>query len=443
MARLRHDPARGGAERQPRRPRQAHRPATARTRATRKRSRSHVCRRTLLSRAEHARRARRGDPAATRSSCASSSSRPVQGEPFEEAAGVGRRACSRRASTRSKPADRMLLRYAAVVGPMFELEFLWRDPSDEIPDAGDPGALGMAPRVRRLQCRATATFAFRHDLVRATAYEGLSSARRRDIHGRVALRTRGARGRARRGDGRALLAPPSRRGEHEKGVERAVGRGARAGDFRNVVAAELYERAIAAAEHVPWSSPYAEIARVPRGSWATCANASARTSARSASYETARDLAATTSRSLDARLLGKESALQRARRVATPSAGDVRAWARAARRRRGRGGGTRRRARPSIELGAGGIHYRQTNSAEAIRLARGPRPSMPNRRASSARWRTPITSSMRRTPTSAARTASRYLELAFRSTRSSGDFRGLGVVLSNLGIDAYYEGRWD
>jgi tetratricopeptide (TPR) repeat protein len=36
-----------------------------------------------------------------------------------------------------------------------------------------------------------------------------------------------------------------------------------------------------------------------------------------------------------------------------------------------------------------------------------------------------------------------YLELARPIYEELGDLRGLGVVLSNLGIHAYYEGRWD
>src|SRR6185437_1963435 len=37
----------------------------------------------------------------------------------------------------------------------------------------------------------------------------------------------------------------------------------------------------------------------------------------------------------------------------------------------------------------------------------------------------------------------RYLELARPIYEELGDLRGLGVILSNLGIHAYYEGRWD
>ena len=37
-----------------------------------------------------------------------------------------------------EPEHRMLLRYAAVVGPTFELDFVGEIFADEIPDAGDP-----------------------------------------------------------------------------------------------------------------------------------------------------------------------------------------------------------------------------------------------------------------------------------------------------------------
>ena len=41
-----------------------------------------------------------------------------------------------------EPADRMLLRYASVVGPTFDLDLLGEILADEIPEAGEPGALG-------------------------------------------------------------------------------------------------------------------------------------------------------------------------------------------------------------------------------------------------------------------------------------------------------------
>ena len=48
-----------------------------------------------------------------------------------------------------EPADRMLLRYAAVVGPTFELDLLGEILAEEIPGAGRRGAMGGSRRVRR------------------------------------------------------------------------------------------------------------------------------------------------------------------------------------------------------------------------------------------------------------------------------------------------------
>ena len=82
------------------------------------------------------------------------------------------------------PADRMLLRYAAVVGPTFELDLLGEILADEIPESGTTRSAG--PTSASSSCRRDdGGLAFRHDLVRATAYEGLSFRRRRQIHGRV------------------------------------------------------------------------------------------------------------------------------------------------------------------------------------------------------------------------------------------------------------------
>ena len=47
------------------------------------------------------------------------------------------------------------------------------------------------------------------------------------------------------------------------------------------------------------------------------------------------------------------------------------------------------------------------------------------------------------TPISARPDGLPYLERARPIYEELRDFRGLGVVLNNLGIHAYYEGRWD
>ena len=74
----------------------------------------------------------------------------------------------------------------AVVGAVVRARPARRDPRrTRCPARRRPRAAGSRlARVRR-RTPATGRFAFRHDLVRATAYEGLSFARRREIHGRV------------------------------------------------------------------------------------------------------------------------------------------------------------------------------------------------------------------------------------------------------------------
>jgi tetratricopeptide (TPR) repeat protein len=88
---------------------------------------------------------------------------------------------------------------------------------------------------------------FRHDLVCAMAYDGLSFRRRREIHGKV-----GAALEAREEDAAVLSLHFLEAGEHEKAWLYAVvaGRSAEV-QHANVVAAELYERALAAAAELP------------------------------------------------------------------------------------------------------------------------------------------------------------------------------------------------
>ena len=101
--------------------------------------------------------------------------------------------------------DRMLLRYAAVIGPSFDLELL-----DGVLQ-GDISDVGNLERWRRLGefvgWDADDVLRFRHDLFRATAYAGLSFRRRRDDSPPRGPGDRGARGRTRRRGGGGPVAP--------------------------------------------------------------------------------------------------------------------------------------------------------------------------------------------------------------------------------------------
>jgi class 3 adenylate cyclase/tetratricopeptide (TPR) repeat protein len=158
-----------------------------------------------------------------------------------------------------EPGDRFLLRNASVLGAQFELDLLADVVADEFEDVSD------LDRWRRLgefvAWEGTNTLRFSHDLFRSVAYEGLSFRRRREIHGRV-----GAVLEQRAGDDAAELAPLlSLHFLHAENYEKAWRYSVASGEFAqqrfaNVDAAESYERALAAADHL--DLPEAEIARV-------------------------------------------------------------------------------------------------------------------------------------------------------------------------------------
>jgi class 3 adenylate cyclase/tetratricopeptide (TPR) repeat protein len=332
-----------------------------------------------------------------------------------------------------KPEHRMLLRYAAVVGPTFELDLVSTIFEDDIPDASDPARWEWLREF--VAYGGDMTYAFRHDLIRATAYEGLSFQRRRDIHGRV------ARALEERGDESSALLSLHffEAGENEKAWRYAVAAGDRAqATFANIDAAELYERAIASAAHLPELDAGA-IARVHEALGDVCERFGDYERA-FAAIEAARELAGADAPLLDARLLGKQGSLHEltgryadafeiaARGLARLEAADK--------------GHERDAVRAAIELNIGGIHYRQTNNKEAIRWLEAAA-----EHAEGAGDLGTLAHAYYLLDAAHSDFGSseglRYLELARPIYEVLGDVRGLGVVLSNLGIHAYYEGRWD
>jgi class 3 adenylate cyclase/tetratricopeptide (TPR) repeat protein len=332
-----------------------------------------------------------------------------------------------------EPEHRLLLRYAAVVGPTFELDFVGRIFADEIPDAGDPARWEWLREF--VSYAGDMTYAFRHDLIRATAYEGLSFQRRRDIHCRVANALE------ERGDESADLLSLH---FFEAGVnEKAWTYGVAAADhaqasFANVDAADLYERAIAAAADLPHVDA-GERARVHEALGDVCERFGAYDRA-FAAIATAREIAGSQSPLLDARLLGKQSMLHElSGRYAEALEASTEGLARLDRI----DDDTESDAvRGALELHTGAIHYRQTNNEEAIRWLEASA-----EHAERAGDRSTLAHAYYLLDAAHSDFGSpeglRYLELARPIYEELGDVRGLGVVLSNLGIHAYYEGRWD
>ena len=154
-----------------------------------------------------------------------------------------------------EPNDRLLLRHASVIGPTFDLDLL----AEILPDeATDPEQwVRLADFV---DWTGPALLRFRHDLVRTAAYDGLSFARRREIHARVgdALERRAAGGAA-TADVLSLHFLEAGRYEEAWSYAVAAGDDARS-KYANIDAATFYERAIAAAGH--FDPPSDDIARV-------------------------------------------------------------------------------------------------------------------------------------------------------------------------------------
>jgi len=153
------------------------------------------------------------------------------------------------------PSDRLLLRHASVIGSSFDLDLLTETLADD--SAGPEQWERLADFV---DWEGPLRLRFRHDLVRAAAYDGLSFTRRRELHARVgeAIERRASDPTAEAG---VLSLHFSQAAEWDKAWRYSV----RGGDdarskYANVDAATFYERALTAA--VSLEPPEQEVARV-------------------------------------------------------------------------------------------------------------------------------------------------------------------------------------
>ena len=334
------------------------------------------------------------------------------------------------------PADRMLLRYASVVGPTFELELLEDVLDDEIRDAGSLDRWrGLSEFVVWV---AEDTLAFRHDLVRATAYEGLSFRRRRAIHGRVGAALESRAG-ARADELAGLLSLHFlEAAEHEKAWRYSVLAGEQAeAKFANVVAAALLDRALAAAEHLP-DLPLAERAQV--------AELLGDVSERFGGYEQAE---AAFARAHDLRRgdgVAQARVMMKLGMLAEHEGRYEEAVTRLELGLAQLDGVQDEQAAletgGKLELWYAGVRYRQARYDESIEWseravehaqAAGDKQTL----ARAYYFLDAAHSDLGRTE------GVRYLELALPIFEELGDLRGQSVVLSNLGVHAQYEGRWD
>jgi tetratricopeptide (TPR) repeat protein len=268
--------------------------------------------------------------------------------------------------------------------------------------------------------------------MRSAAYEGLSFARRRDLHEKI-----GRALEARRGDD---AAPLLSRHFHEAGdFERAwryavaAGNSARAG-YANVDAAEHWARALAAAEELT-TVPAEEVARVAE-SLGDVRELTARYADADSAYRLARDLL--TERPADqARLLSKAGDLLE-RDARYGEAISKHEGALALLEEAGVDDGA---LRARLEMAIAGALYRQAKFDECetwCGLAIGDA-----ERGGARDELAHAYSLLALTTTQLGRPDPGYRERALPIYEEIGDLVGQGKVLNNLGIAAYFEGRWD
>ena len=333
------------------------------------------------------------------------------------------------------PEDRLLLRVAAVVGPRFDLDLMREVLGDELEDVGE------IERWQRLgefvEWRGDDTLHFRHDLFRSAAYEGLSFQRRRDVHARVgaALEQRAGE---RSDEAAGLLSLHFLEGrEPEKAWRYSVAAGRRAQAlWANVDAAEFYERALSAAEELPAADPL-EVSAVAEALGDVCELA-ARYDEAGTAYARARalvggDVVATArllrkEGVLHERLGGYDDALQRYRRALELLDSPAGAAAPGS-------------DRVELEVEYATVLFRQGHFEECFVWA-----ERAAEHAEAAGDRPGLAHAYRVLNTAHRElggTETRWFELALPIYEELGDRVGKAIVLNNLGVGAYFAGRWD
>ncbi len=341
---------------------------------------------------------------------------------------------------RLAPADRALLRRAAVLGRTVDLSVLGEVLADQ-PDAGD---LARWSRLEEfVEWVGEGHVRYRHDVYAEAAYAGLPERVVRDLHARVAQALRRRAGDEIDPIAAVLASHYQRAGD----ALAAYTFGRRGGDLAraqaaNIDAAALYRRALAAGTTA--DVPPAELAAVAEA-LGDVAELAGRYDEALAGYAAARRLYAAQAtpagqgestampRARVARLTGIVCERQGRYREAlgwyTRADGLIRADTGAA------------AARSRLLLDRAGVRQRQGRPADTVRLAltaaERARELGEREQEAHAYYLLHAAYGDLGDPE-----ALRYRDLALPIYEELGDLTGQGNVLNNLGVDAYYEGRW-
>ncbi len=322
------------------------------------------------------------------------------------------------------PEDRLLLRHASVLGPSFDLGLLAEILPDEL---GDDDPSRWERLLDFVEWHGPSTLRFRHDLVRAAAYEGLSYQVRREIHARVgeALERRADDAE----DVAGLLSLHFlEAGQHDRAWGYSVVAGDRArAVYANLDAVTFYERALRAADGLAPDPP--EVARVSE--------------ALGDAYETAGRYEPADDAYLRAlELLGRPDAqLLRKRGIVRERRGDYDdALALYAQ-------GLALEGVPpgeviELELAYATALYRQGKIEDAAAWAKRAEQHAKNADERKGLAHAYYVLAAAEGDGGAPDAAKRYLELALPVYEEIGDLVGQGIVLNNMAIFDYYAGDW-
>jgi tetratricopeptide (TPR) repeat protein len=332
------------------------------------------------------------------------------------------------------PGDRFLLRAASVIGAVFELPLLEQVLEADV-FAHSAVAVGDLERWGRLSefvgREGGNTMRFRHDLFRAVAYEGLSYRRRRELHGAVGL----ALEHNAETQAELLSLHFLRSGDFDRAWRYGVAAGRRAqAQYANHVAMELFGRALEAASELPTlaAAEVAEIAEA-RGD---VAELGGRYDDADASYAQARTLL-TADPLADARLSVKQGVVceRRSRYDEAIATYDRAMHAIEALEDEADP------VRVKLALGYAAAHYRQAKYEDSIRWA-----SAAAERAQRTGQKAELAHAyylLDVAHTYLGRPDPQYETLARPLYEALGDLVGHAGFLNNVGIGAYYGGRWD
>ncbi len=335
---------------------------------------------------------------------------------------------------RLAPGDRALLRWASVLGPSFTAdlieEVLEADPQATL----DPESWDRLAELVERDPYVAKGLRFRHALIRDVAYEGLPFRRRRELHARV-----GEVYERRAGDDPGEVAELlslhfHRAGAHEQAWRYSLLAGERAQSrYANVEAAEFYRRALDAARRLPELEP-GRVAAVRESLGDVCELAGLYTDAADA-YRDARRLAGERPG-----LLLKEGVIrERLGRYA-----EALRWYRRGLEAAEALPDERERVRQRIQLSLAyaGVRFRLGAFSECVEWCRGvvedALAADEREGLAHAYYLLHLAYTSLGAPERAA-----FRGLALPIYEELGDLLGQANVLNNLGIDAYYEGRWD